>query len=129
MRPKMQALFVGQMLLDKGMKKECKALIDQYLTRFPDPKFVYDVYNMPFVDMYYKVGDISSAVKLSNRIADITGQNLDYYASFAAGDRTAFNDDVQTATEMLQRLKSAADQNNQPKLSAKIEALIKQKNL
>ena len=40
-----------------------------------------------------------------------------------------FNDDVQTATEMLQRLKSAADQNNQPKLSAKIEALIKQKNL
>jgi hypothetical protein len=30
--------------------------------------------------------------------------------------------------EILNRLRSAAEQNKQPKLSAKIEALIKQKN-
>jgi hypothetical protein len=128
MRPKMVALFVGQMLLDKGKKKECRALVDLYLTKFPDPKYVYDVYDLPFVEMYYKTGDIASAVKLSSRMADIMGQNLDYYASFAASDKAIFNEDIQTSMEILNRLRSAAEQNKQPKLSAKIEALIKQKN-
>ena len=128
MRPKMDALFVGQMLMDKGMKKECKALVDMYLTRFPDPKFVYDMYNLPFVEMYYKTGDTASAVKLSNRIADVMGQNLDYYASFTGEDKAVFTEDVQTSIEVLNRLKGAADQNKQTKLSAKIESLIKLKN-
>jgi len=127
MRPKMDALFVGQMLLDKGMKKECKALVDQYLTKFPDPKFVYDMYNLPFVDMYYKCGDTASAVRLSSRLADVMGQNLDYYASFSAADKAVFNEDVQASVEVLNRLKAAAEQNNQPKLTTKIEALLKQK--
>ena len=127
MRPKMDALFVGQMLLDKGMKKECKALVDQYLEKFPDPKFVPDMYSLPFIDMYYKVGDTSSAVKLSNRLADVMGQNLDYYASFSGENKAVFSEDIQTSMEVLQRLKAAADQNKQPKLSAKIETLIRQK--
>ncbi|MCX6284141.1 MAG: DUF2723 domain-containing protein [Bacteroidetes bacterium] len=128
MRPKMDALFVGQMLLEKGMKKECKALADQYMSQFPDPKFVYDMYNLPFVDMYYKTGDTASAVKLSSRIADVMGQNLDYYGSFSASDKTVFSEDIQTAVEVLNRLKASADQYKQPKLSAKIDVLIKQKN-
>ena len=123
----MDALFVGQMLLDKGMKKECKALVDQYLEKFPDPKFVPDMYSLPFIDMYYKVGDTSSAVKLSNRLADVMGQNLDYYASFSGENKAVFSEDIQTSMEVLQRLKAAADQNKQPKLSAKIETLIRQK--
>jgi hypothetical protein len=61
-------------------------------------------------------------------MADIMGQNLDYYASFPASDKAIFNEDIQTSMEILNRLRSAAEQNNQPKLSAKIEALIKQKN-
>ena len=128
MRPKMDALFVGQMLLDKGMKKECKALVDLYLSKFPDPKFVYDMYNLPFVEMYYKTGDPASAVKLSNRIAEVMGQNLDYYASFSSALKPDFLEDVQTALEVLNRLKDAAVQNNQPGLAQKIGVLIKQKN-
>jgi len=128
MRAKMDALFVGQILLNNGKKKECKAIVDQYLENFPDPKFAYDLYNLPFVDMYFKVGDTLSAVKLSNRLADVLGQNLDYYASFSSEDKAVFNEDVQTAIEVLNRLKFAADENKQPKLSAKIETLIKQKS-
>lgn len=127
MRPKMDALFVGQMLADKGMKKECKALVDLYLQKFPDPKFVYDMYNLPFVEMYYKCGDTASAVKLSGRIADIMDQNLGYYESFVPNDKTAFQDDIQTNMEVLQRLQSSAEQNSQPKLKSKIEAIIRQR--
>ena len=128
MRAKMVALFVGQMLLDKGKKKECKSLVDLYLTKFPDPKYVYDMYNLPFVDMYFRLGDTASALKLSNRMVDIMGQNLDYYESFSASDRANFNEDIQTAMEVLNRLKAASEQYKQPKLNAKIETLIKQKN-
>jgi len=56
------------------------------------------------------------------------GQNLDYYASFSAADKAVFTEDIQSSLEVLNRLKSSADQNKQSKLSAKIDALIKQKN-
>ena len=55
------------------------------------------------------------------------GQNLDYYASFSGENKAVFSEDIQTSMEVLQRLKAAADQNKQPKLSAKIETLIRQK--
>jgi hypothetical protein len=128
MRPKMDFLFVGQMLLDQGKKKECKQLVDLYLQKFPDPKFVYDMYDLPFIDMYYKTGDTAKAVKVSERLAEIMGQNIDYYQSFSASDRDQFGEDLQTAIEVLRRLQSAALMNHQTKLSKKINALIKQKN-
>jgi len=128
MRPKMDFLFVGQMLLDQGKKKECKQLVDLYLQKFPDPKFVFDMYDLPFIDMYYKTGDTAKAVKLSERLAEVMGQNIDYYASFSPPDRDQFNEDMQTAIEVLRRLQSAALLNNQPKLGNKLNALIKQKS-
>jgi len=127
-RPKMIALFVGQLLSSSGKKQECKALVDLYMKKFPDPKYVYDMYDLPFVEMYYKAGDTASAVKLSSRMAEIMGQNLDYYASFSASDKSVFSEDSQTAIDVLNRLKAIADENRQPRLSAKIDALVKQKN-
>ena len=127
-RPKMIALFVGQLLSSSGKKQECKALVDLYMKKFPDPKYVYDMYDLPFVEMYYKAGDTASAVKLSSRMAEIMGQNLDYYASFSASDKSVFSEDSQTAIDILNRLKAIADENRQPRLSAKIDALVKQKN-
>jgi hypothetical protein len=128
MRPKMDFLFVGQMLLDQGKKKECKQLVDLYLKKFPDPKFVFDMYNLPFIDMYYKTGDTAAAVKLSERLAEVMGQNLDYYASFSSPDKEVFTEDMQTALEVIRRLQAAAMQYNQTRLSAELETLIKQKN-
>jgi len=39
-----------------------------------------------------------------------------------------FGEDSQTAMDFWNRLKAVADENKQAKLSAKIDALIKQKN-
>jgi len=86
------------------------------------------MYDLPFIDMYYKTGDTAKAVKISERLAEIMGQNIDYYQSFSASDRDQFGEDLQTAIEVLRRLQSAALINHQIKLSKKIDALIKQKN-
>jgi len=56
MRPKMDFLFVGQMLLDQGKRKNANNLLICTCKNSPILKFVFDMYDLPFIDMYYKTG-------------------------------------------------------------------------
>ncbi len=129
LRPKMDFLFTCQLLIVNGKKKECKELLDLYFRKFPESKISYDMYNLPFIEMYYQAGDTASAVNIQGKLVNTLIQNFDYYLSFSSADRQAFSDEMQVTLETLQRLKIMASRSHQQKLEQQIESLLKQRGV
>jgi len=125
MRPKMDFFLISETLLEQGRKKEASDLVDFYLKRFPDPKFPFDMYTLPFAEVYYKTGDSVKANAMVKRVAEICRQDLDYYNSYTGKAKENFTDDIQTSMEVLNRLKSMTMQYHQIKLATKIDSIMK----
>ena len=123
-RPKTNFMRVAQSLLEKGMKKEAIEMLDIYIKNFPDSKVPFDMYMVPYAEIYYKAGAVDKANQLVERVAVIYSQNLDYYNSFASSYRQYFEQDIQTAMGVIKRLSTVASENRQPKLASKMDALF-----
>ncbi|MEI7500144.1 MAG: DUF2723 domain-containing protein [Bacteroidota bacterium] len=123
-RPKTNFMRVAQSLLAEGKKKEAIEMLDIYIKYFPDSKVPFDMYMLPYAEIYYKAGASDKANQLIERVAQIYSQNLDYYYSFSPGNTKYFEQDVQTALGIIKRLSMVASENQQPKLAAKIDTLF-----
>jgi hypothetical protein len=124
LRPKMEIVRTAQSLIDKGKRKEAVNIMDLYFKHFPDDRFPYDASALAYADFYYKAGEPEKANKLVERISQMTLQNLDYYSSFSAENKSYFNEENQMALSILKRMNYMASENNQPKLAAKMDSLF-----
>ena len=126
-RPKTNIMRVAQSLQEMGKNKEAIEMMDIYIKNFPDSKVPFDMYMLPYAEIYYKAGAVDKANKLVERVATIYSQNLDYYYSFSPENRQYFDQEVQTALGILKRLSMVASENNQPKLAGKMDTLFNMK--
>jgi hypothetical protein len=126
-RPKTNFMRVAQSLLAQGKNKEAIEMLDIYIKYFPDSKVPYDMYMLPYAEIYYKAGAPDKANKLIARVAEICGQNLDYYYSFTPDNTNYFEQDIQTALGIIKRMSMVASENQQPELAAKIDTLFNMK--
>ncbi|MCX6247459.1 MAG: DUF2723 domain-containing protein [Bacteroidetes bacterium] len=125
-RPKTNMLRTTQALIEMGRKKEALKLMDKYFELFPDSRFTYDMYTMPFAEMYYKLGDTAKANKILVRLGEIYSQNLDYYYMFKGDKREYYSKDIEQALGILRRLNYVAEEHKQVKLASKMDALFQQ---
>ena len=126
-RPKTNIMRVAQSLVTEGKKKEAVEMLDLYLKYFPDSKVPYDMYMLPYAEIYYKAGAPDKANKLIERVGQIYSQNLDYYKSFTPAYSQYFEQDVQTALGIIRRLSMVASENHQTQLAAKMDTLFNMK--
>jgi len=99
-------------------------MLDEYIRHFPDSKVPYDIYMLPYAEIYYKAGAPEKANQLIERVAAICNQNLDYYYSYTPGHTQYFEQDIQTTLGMMRRMSMVASQYQQPKLAAKLDTLF-----
>jgi hypothetical protein len=123
-RPKTNILRAGQAFIDQGKKKQAVEILDLYFEKFPDSKFPYDMYVLPFAELYFKAGETSKGEKIVERIAEITCQNLNYYYSFTGRNKDYFQDDIQQSLGILKRLNIVSTENHQTRLAAKMDSLF-----
>ncbi len=126
-RPKTNFMRVAQSLQEQGKNKEAIEMLDIYIKYFPDSKVPFDMYMLPFAEIYYKAGATDKANKLVLRVAEIYSQNLDYYYSFAPVNTQYFEQDVQTSLGIIKRMSTMASENKQPELAAKIDGIFNMK--
>ena len=126
-RPKTNILRTAQAFLNLGKNKEATALLDLYLDKFPESKVPYDMYVVPFAEMYYKAGQTDKANKMIDRICEVYSQNLDYYFSFTPERRKYFEQDIQQALGILKRLNQVATEYKQTQLAAKMDKVFQAK--
>ena len=125
-RPKTNMLRTAQSLIGMERNKEAIKLMDKYFELFPDSKFPYDMYTMPFAEMYYKVGETAKANKIMVRLSQIYAQNLDYYYTFKGKVRDYYTKDIEQALGILRRMNYIAQENKQAKLAADLDKLFQQ---
>jgi len=124
LRPKTNIMRVAQALTDMGKKKQAVELLDMFIKYFPDRKVPFDMYMIPYAEIYYRAGVTDKANKLIERVAEVYSQNLDYYYSFDPKIRQSFQEDIQTALGMIKRCSMIAGDHNQKELSAKIDTVF-----
>jgi len=125
-RPKANMLRTTQALIEIGKNQEAVKLMDKYFELFPDSKFSYDMYTIPFAENYYKVGEPAKANKILERISQIYSQNLDYYYMFKGKRREYYSRDVEQALGVLRRMNYIAQEHKQAKLAADLDRLFQQ---
>ncbi|MDP1621293.1 MAG: DUF2723 domain-containing protein [Bacteroidales bacterium] len=126
-RPKTNFMRVAQALQEQGKNKEAIEMLDTYIKYFPDAKVPFDMYMLPYSEIYYQAGAPEKANKLIECVAEICSQNLDYYYSFSPSHAQYFEQDVQTTLGIIKRMSMVASQNNQHELAAHIDSLFNMK--
>jgi hypothetical protein len=123
-RPKTNFMRVAQALADQGRAKEAIEMLDAYITHFPDNKVPFDMYMVPYAEIYYQAGATDKANNLMKQIGQICVDNLNYYDSFGPEKAQYFEQDTQTALGILRRLSMVASQNKQPEMAARFDSLF-----
>jgi len=125
-KPKTNMLRTAQSLITAGRNKEAIKLMDKYFELFPDSKFSYDMYTIPFAENYYKVGETDKANKIMARISQIYSQNLDYYYKIKGKRRDYYTKDIEQALGILRRMNYIARENNQTRLASDLDKLFQE---
>ena len=106
--PKQNFMRVAENLVSKNEKDKAIALLDVCLAEFPDNKIHYDMYMIPFADVYYEAGAIDKGNAICERVFDIYKQNLDYYNSLDNRLAKYYENDYNQTIGIIQRLSMMA---------------------
>ena len=117
---------VAQSLVNMKKNKEAIEMLDLYIHYFPDSKIPFDMYMLPFAEIYYRAGANDKGNKLVERIGKICSDNLDYYYSYGL-EKSYFEQDIQTSLGILKRLGMLASANKETALAAKMDTLFNMK--
>ncbi len=124
--PKQNFMRVAENLVSKDEKEKAIALLDECLKEFPDNKITFDMYMIPFADVYYDAGAADKGNAICERLFEIYRQNLDYYKRLNPTLFKYYQSDYEQAVGILQRLSMMAKMNKQTELFDKIDAVFKQ---
>ncbi|HNW72558.1 MAG: DUF2723 domain-containing protein [Bacteroidales bacterium] len=125
-RPKTNCMRVAQSLQNMGKNKEAIEILDLYIKYFPDSKIPFDMYMLPFAEIYYRAGATEKGNKLVERIGKICSDNLDYYYSYGP-EKSYFEQDIQTSLGIIKRLGMLASANKQTAIGARMDTLFNMK--
>jgi len=113
--------------MELGKKEETKALMDSYMENFPESKFPWDLYMIPYAELYYQLGEPEKGNQIVERLAETYGQDLDYYNSVDASVQGYYDQDIRTALSVLRDLGRVAQNNGQKELGARLDSSFMQR--
>jgi hypothetical protein len=117
----------AQWMIRNGDMQKAKNLLALNEKYFPYSKFVPESYDLSYVDMYFQVGEKDKANALLNRMLTCYKADLNYYHSYSAQRRGAFQEDIRMAFAVMQQLNMIATKNKEPKVASDIENYLNQK--
>ena len=124
--PKQNFMRTAEALVAKGENEKAVELLDKCLEEFPDSKITFDMYMIPFADVYYDAGEIEKGNAITERIFEIYNQNLDYYNSLDSRLFKYYEKEYNQSLGVIQRLSMMAKGNKQTDLYNKIDSVFKE---
>jgi hypothetical protein len=118
---KQNYLRLAQGLLNQGKNDSAVAALDKGIEFFPNEKFPFDYQMLSWIAFYYEAGAPEKANEVVNILTDNYVEDLSYYGSLQPRFAAYYDDDVQNAMAVLQRLMQVTKQYKQTDLSAEIE--------
>ncbi len=118
---KQNYIRLAQALVKEGKTDSVEAVLDRGIHFFPNDKFPFDFYMIPWADNYYKVGATEKGNDLINVLYERYVEDLSYYTSLDDRFATYYSDDIQEALAVLQRLSQLAREHGQNELADEID--------
>ncbi|MCD4772270.1 MAG: DUF2723 domain-containing protein [Bacteroidales bacterium] len=113
-------------LMLENKKDSAIAVLDKCLEFFPENKFTFNYYMIPFANVYYQAGAIEKGNTVVESLLDVYRDDLDYYNSLDEKRSRTFDKEKQQAIAIIQQLGQLAKQNKQIELSQQIDSVFYQ---
>lgn len=120
--PKQNFMRTAKAMLARGEKEKAIELMDKCLEEFPDEKIPFDMYMIPFIEVYYDAGATEKANAVTQRVFDIYNQNMDYYYSLGEQHSKYYEKEYNQTLGIMQQLSMMAKGNNQTELYETIDS-------
>ncbi|HEY9114422.1 MAG TPA: DUF2723 domain-containing protein [Bacteroidales bacterium] len=121
---KQSYLRLAQSLANQGKYDSVVEVLDRGIYFFPNYKFPFDYYMIPWIDLYYISGAPEKGKELLVTLSDIYTENLAYYASDKRFNK-AYENEIQECLAVLQRLSQMAQENQETELAGQIDQTFK----
>lgn len=112
---------LAQSLLMERKFDSVVKVLDRGIELFPNNKFPFDYYMISWADFYYQSGATDKGNDLVKIIADRYEQDLQYYTSLKERFASQYDEEIQEAMAVMQRLIQVTSQNKQNELSKELE--------
>ena len=113
---------LAEQLIAEGKKKEAIAVCDRCLELMPDHAVRFDYFMLPFVEAYLNAGEEKKGMALLERLYNLYTEDLNYYFSFPRNKVSQFDNEMQQALAMVNRVSMLSGQYNNTKLAEKSRA-------
>jgi len=124
---KQNYIRLAQALVKEGKADSVEAVLDRGIHFFPNDKFTFDFYMIPWADNYYKVGATEKGNDLINVLYERYLEDLTYYTLLDDRFVNFYNEDIQEALAVLQRLSQLAREHDQVDLADEIDESLYEK--
>ena len=112
------ARLVEELIAENKIEK-AKDIIELSLTQMPVKYFDFYTFAEPFLDGYYKVGEVEKARKLYEELKQIYKDRIDYYAGLPLEDQYSKAEQILSDLEAYKRITDIVSSNNDSQLSEK----------
>ena len=121
---KQNYLRLSQALITEGKTEKAVASLDKGIEFFPNNKFAYDYYMIPWAGIYYEAKADAKANDIVETIYNRYTDELDYYNSLDPKFTQAYQNQVQEALAVLQRLGQVTREYKQLEMADKIDSVF-----
>jgi hypothetical protein len=109
---------LAQALIDENRPDSAINVVDKYLEVMPKDKFHYDLYDLPFVEVYFSAGANEKAVLMAKELVNAYDEKLSWVASLNPSLAAHYQEEVRQAYAVLHRMVQLAGQYGQDDLEA-----------
>jgi hypothetical protein len=102
---------LAEQLVAEGKKEKALAVMNKCLANLPKSELPYSVYMIPFVESYYKAGDLKKAHEIGDELQKGADRELSYYNSLPNELAKQYDRDMQENLYMYQMLQRFSAEN------------------
>lgn len=117
-------MLLAQALINDGKDEAAVEVLDKGIEFFPNNKFPFDYFMMPWADVYYDAGADEKATELVEVIFERYADDLAYYNSLSPRFMDAYQDNVREALAVLQRLGQITRENKKIDIANEIDSVF-----
>lgn len=114
-------------LHQKGEKEKAVKTLDKCMEQIPATSIELNFSALPIMEAYYKLGEFEKANKIAERLANVYGQEMDYFNELPMEFALRTGKQPRFAFSVLQRLVSVTTSYKQTELSEKLTAMFEEK--
>ena len=127
---KQSYMRLAQALINEGKADSAVVVLDKSLEFFPHEKITFDFYMLPWVEIYFEAGATEKAIDVIRKLSERYLEDLGYYGSLGSRLEGYYDQSMQEALAVLQRLSQMASQYGQKDLAEELdEAFVSQLQL